>query len=471
MNSMRRGVILGWVCLAGLVAGLSGQTLEEVAAEREAKLEEALGRLREVRETIHEERLPLARKLNALDGRAAELEADVRRARRVRDSQSMELEALEARVEAKQREVDYVSLTLLPSYLANYDAALSPAERAGAGEAIRNYHLFLEKPEVTDAEKLERSLALVADSLERTEALLGGRRSQGEALAPDGTVRPGNFVQIGPLVYFASDEAGLIGLAEPTRSFEARVIPLSAPAAEAVASVARTGEGSLPIDPTLGDALAVERTKDSMTEHLVKGGIWVYPILLFALVATIVAVIKTVQIFSVRHPRPLVIHEIVGALRDGNKKRARELAVAQPQPARDMLTAAVDHADESTEMVEEVMYECMLTTQPKLERFLNVIAVTAAAAPLLGLLGTVTGIIKTFRLMTVFGAGDPRPLISGISEALITTELGLILAIPALVLHAMLSRKVSGIMARMEKSAVAFVNGLSRRRPEPVSAR
>ena len=126
---------------------------------------------------------------------------------------------------------------------------------------------------------------------------------------------------------------------------------------------------------------------------------------------------------------------------------------------------------ESIELVEEVMYESMLNTQPKLERFLNVIAVTAATAPLLGLLGTVTGIIKTFKLMKVFGAGDPKPLISGISEALITTELGLVLAIPALVIHALLSRRVAGVLARMEKLSVAFVNGLSRRQTTTAPAK
>ncbi len=86
----------------------------------------------------------------------------------------------------------------------------------------------------------------------------------------------------------------------------------------------------------------------------------------------------------------------------------------------------------------------------------------AAVAPLLGLLGTVTGIIKTFDLMQVFGAGDPKPLISGISEALITTELGLILAIPAMIIHAFLSRKAAGILAHLEKLSVAFINSFSR---------
>ena len=73
--------------------------------------------------------------------------------------------------------------------------------------------------------------------------------------------------------------------------------------------------------------------------------------------------------------------------------------------------------------------------------------------------------------MKVFGTGDPKPLISGISEALITTELGLVLAIPALVIHALLSRRVAGVLARMEKLSVAFVNGLSRRQTTAAPAK
>lgn len=438
------------------------QSLEQIATQREAKLEQALERLRELRNEIQTEQVPLARELNRKNARADGLADEVDRVRRLRDNRSLELKTLRTRVDGQQRQVDYLKRTLLPDYLAEYDAALSPAERPEAGEAVRQYNLFLEDPEASEAEKLDRGLTLMDGSLAQIEALLGGQRIEGEALSPEGTLRSGTFVQLGPLLYFATGDGGLAGLVEETQSLNARVLPLEGEAAQSIAQVATAGEGELPVDPSLGDALAVDATRDTFLEHLAKGGIWVYPILLFAVVATIVAIVKLLQVFTIRHPKPMVIHEIVKALRDGQQKEALQIAQAQPQPARSMLVAAVEHADESIEMVEEVMYESMLGTQPRLERFLNVIAVTAAAAPLLGLLGTVTGIIKTFRLMTVFGAGDPKPLISGISEALITTELGLVLAIPALVLHALLSRKVAGIMAYLEKSAVTFVNGLSR---------
>ena len=84
-------------------------------------------------------------------------------------------------------------------------------------------------------------------------------------------------------------------------------------------------------------------------------------------------------------------------------------------------------------------------------------AVSAACAPLLGLLGTVTGIISTFNLMTVFGSGDIKMLSSGISEALITTEYGLYVAIPCVLAHSFLSRKAKSVADKMEHVAVRFM--------------
>jgi len=91
---------------------------------------------------------------------------------------------------------------------------------------------------------------------------------------------------------------------------------------------------------------------------------------------------------------------------------------------------------------------------------LPIIAVTAATSPLLGLLGTVSGMIATFNLITLFGSGDPKPLAGGISEALVTTLFGLVVAIPALILHAFLSRRSQGIVQTTERLGLSFVNAL-----------
>jgi biopolymer transport protein ExbB len=123
-----------------------------------------------------------------------------------------------------------------------------------------------------------------------------------------------------------------------------------------------------------------------------------------------------------------------------------------------MLALGVEHLREPRELIEEVMYERVLTTRLQLNRMLPFIAICAASAPLLGLLGTVTGIIDTFKMMTVFGSGDVKALSGGISKALITTEYGLIVAIPSLLLHAFLSRKARAIVGSMETAALAFAN-------------
>jgi len=99
-------------------------------------------------------------------------------------------------------------------------------------------------------------------------------------------------------------------------------------------------------------------------------------------------------------------------------------------------------------------------TQPKVMRLLPFISVTAAVSPLLGLLGTVTGMINTFNMIKIFGTGDAKTLSGGISEALITTEFGLIVAIPAVLFYAFLSRYAKGYLGTMEGMAISFGNGV-----------
>ena len=115
------------------------------------------------------------------------------------------------------------------------------------------------------------------------------------------------------------------------------------------------------------------------------------------------------------------------------------------------------------------MEEVLMKLKPKLERFISIVWITAATAPLLGLLGTVTGIITTFKLLTIVGSGDPKALGGGISEALITTEFGLIVAIPSLILHAFLQRKAKAIENEFEGDAMTVLNAILRAERRSVS--
>ena len=128
-----------------------------------------------------------------------------------------------------------------------------------------------------------------------------------------------------------------------------------------------------------------------------------------------------------------------------------------------VLEATIRHLGVPREKLDDVISEHILHEVPTLDRFGSAILVAASVAPLLGLLGTVTGMISTFDIITEFGTGDPKLLSGGISEALVTTELGLIVAIPALLIGTLLSGYADRIKDAMETSALRVANRYERR--------
>ena len=153
----------------------------------------------------------------------------------------------------------------------------------------------------------------------------------------------------------------------------------------------------------------------------------------------------------------LAVRTLVDALGERDRDKAQKRAKSIGGPVGEMLATGVQHMAEPRELIEEVMYEKMLATRLRLQKALPFIAITAASAPLLGLLGTVTGIINTFQMITLFGTGDVKNLSGGISEALVTTATGLIVALPGLFRQDYLRRRhdaYKAFLAHMETVCV-----------------
>lgn len=340
-------------------------------------------------------------------------------------------------------------------------------------EFIKNYHGVISLPESSLMEKSFRAadageddgvnagLDIIEDLVNHLGSWQGIKEIEGAALAPNGDLVDGTFAIGGPVLWFVSDDDEMAGLVRESASLQSELVEGTAHPREVRQLI--DGESvELILDPTRGDAIAMDRIEDDWKTYLKKGGLWIYPILLLAAVALAAAIAKWIQLLNVRGVRPGDVQEIIDAVNRDDISAASSAAATVRHPVRSVLEKGIDLASRPIEEVEEALYEKYLEVLPRLQRGLALIAIASATSPLLGLLGTVTGMIKTFNQITIFGTGDARALSGGISEALITTAFGLIVAIPALIVHALLSRKVHGIRATMEMVSLAFINGLKK---------
>jgi biopolymer transport protein ExbB len=451
------------IALAVLASPLAAQQGVDAATQDfQQRLEESLAELAALEASISPEKVRLNRRL-------AELEAELRVAQDERQAVAAERDRNIVDLGRLQREItsledDTVFLSdVLGQYVTNFGASLHVSERARYAEDLQAAQLAPENANLSEIEVFEAQSALVIRSLERLDEGFGGTTFSGTAVDEGGQVRPGTFALVGPVAYFKADDGSIAGPAlERIDSSEPAVVSFADPLdQEAAAAFVSAGTGVMPFDPTLGNAKRIEGTQETLVEHVKKGGPVMIPIFAMAGIALLVALYKWAALTFTPMPSRRDLDRLYQEVRDGNRKSALERSKAMKGPLGRMLQAGVEHMREPREMVEEVMYEVILTARLRLNRFLPFIAICAASAPLLGLLGTVTGIINTFKMINVYGSGDVKSLSGGISEALITTKFGLIVAIPALLLHAFLSRKAKGAASRMETAAVGLVNQVS----------
>jgi len=139
------------------------------------------------------------------------------------------------------------------------------------------------------------------------------------------------------------------------------------------------------------------------------------------------------------------------------RKQMKSSTISENNPLGRVLKVAEDHKNADVETLELKLAEQILKERPAIESGVNVIKIISMVAPLLGLLGTVTGMILTFQAITIFGAGDPRAMASGISSALMTTVLGLIVAIPTVLLHTFVNGSARKVIHILEEQSTGIV--------------
>ncbi|MBT7276395.1 MAG: MotA/TolQ/ExbB proton channel family protein [Woeseiaceae bacterium] len=197
------------------------------------------------------------------------------------------------------------------------------------------------------------------------------------------------------------------------------------------------------LDVTRGGILALLVESPTLTERVNQGGIVGYCIIALGIVGLLIAIWRW-----------------IGLTKDSRNVTAQldRQSASMDNPLGRVLSAYDEAKGADVETVELKLHEAALKEMPDLTKGLLFIKVIAAVAPLMGLLGTVTGMIKTFQVITLYGAGDPKLMAGGISQALMTTVLGLVVAIPMVLLHTLVSgqsRKIVNILQSQSAGIVA----------------
>jgi len=267
-------------------------------------------------------------------------------------------------------------------------------------------------------------------------------RFEAPVRTPDGAenkrsvIRVGTFnaVSDGTYVVYDGSTQGLKELAKQPPARFTSVIPDF--------EATQSGLATIALDPSRGQILSLLVDTRTLADQIPLGGTVGWAIIILGIFAAVIAVWRWVVLFTTN--RAVVAAQKSPAASDGN-------------PLGRVLQVYEANAGADPETLELKLDEQIMRETAQLERFIWLVKVVSVVAPLMGLLGTVTGMIETFQMITLFGTGDPKMMAGGISVALVTTMLGLMVAIPLVLLHALVANSSKRVVDILEEQSTGLV--------------
>ena len=296
-----------------------------------------------------------------------------------------------------------------------------------------------------------------AQAVSVLESLSSIRKEKGKYYLHDGSETEGTIIRVGNIASIGVSDKGSGTLAPAGNGKLKLWNPETAHAAEKLND--SLSHPLLPLYVYKSLEKGVEQEQDKTAVEVIEsGGIIAWVIVILGGIGLLMLIGRTLILWWSATNTNRLVQKIGPMVRENLYDRALEICKKAKGTASKVLASTIRHIDAPEAQLEDVIAESILHETPPLDRFESSIKVFAAVAPLLGLLGTVTGMISTFDVITVYGTGDPKLLSGGISEALITTQLGLTVAIPLLILGSLLSGWSESIKGGMENAALRITN-------------
>ena len=307
-------------------------------------------------------------------------------------------------------------------WLGEFAQSMGKSSKLATIEEIERLWYELQR-EMTESSKVSKFSAEVIK--------LGGEKVTQEV------IRVGSFNLISEGEYVAYDMENQV-IKELPKQPETRFVD----SAEELGS-ASSGFVPFALDPTRGQLLALQIQVPTIEERIHQGGAPGYVIITLGIIAVIIAVAK-----------------FIGLTLTGMKVASQAKSAGSPDgsnPLGRIINVYRENEGVDSETLQLKIDEAILKEQPSINRFIGFIKIISMVAPLLGLLGTVIGMIVTFQAITLFGTGDPKTMAGGISQALITTVLGLTVAIPTVLLHYFVNSRAQGIMQILNEQSGGLI--------------
>lgn len=392
-----------------------------------------------------------------------------------------ERRALQERLRAHEAEA-VRRLARAEAGIGGQEARLLHIERQADGVETRLEEMDDRVAAIDAAQELvESTVAQAGESLglEVDEAAPAGARLDAVFDASSAALQAGRSLRSAPGTYFLADgtsvEGQVIRLGEVAAwgmGAEGRgaLIPIEGGhlrlrgdgGGEATAASLGSGEPTMSVDVFLLESLdkpVTERKAQTLGEYMAGGGVVAWVIAVLGVLGLVLAGARAVLLLLAGRGAS-ASDQLAERVDAGDLAAARAAVRDGRTPTARVVRAVLGAPSRDRDALQDVATEAILAEVPMLERFGAAILVIAAVAPLLGLLGTVTGMIATFDIITELGTGDPKMLSGGISEALITTQLGLVVAIPLVLLGNTLKSRADAVEARIERAALQMVNRL-----------
>lgn len=203
-----------------------------------------------------------------------------------------------------------------------------------------------------------------------------------------------------------------------------------------------------------------------MLQILIKGGPLIVPLIFCSILALAIIIEKfiTLKIIETRSRRFIdKTRSIINGDEDNKTEKVLALCEMTSSPLSRILKAGIEKKDREREEIREALEDAGSSEIPYLEKHLKILGTIVTVAPLIGLLGTVMGMIKAFNVIALKGVGEPGALAGGIAEALITTAVGLSIAIPSLIFYNYFMHRTDKIVRQFEKVSSEFIDFLLRK--------